>query len=94
MNTVMLLLFEGGSDWVRCVTTHLEQENGNCKSAGEVQSTESKMSLQGLQLLQEQDTKPIPQNHFITDLLTFDLYAGLPEIIVGRILITKMKGLQ
>lgn len=94
MNTVMLLLFEGGSDCIRCVATHLEEENGNYRSAGEVQSTENNTILQGLLLLQEQDTKPIPQNQFVTDLLTFDLYADLPEIIVGIILITKMKALQ
>lgn len=94
MNTVMLLLSEGGSDCIWCVATHLEEENGNYNSAGEVQSTENKMSLQGLLLLQKQDAKPTPQNQFTTDLLTFDLCADVPEIIVGIILIIKMKALQ
>jgi len=90
----MLLLFEGGSDYTSCAATHLEEKNGNCKSAGEVQSTENKRSLQGLLLLQGQDAKPIPQNQFITDLLTFDLYEDLPQIIVGVILIIEMKALE
>ena len=67
MNTVMLLLFEGGSDCIGCVATRLEKDNGSYESAGEAQSTKPKMCLQELLRLQEQDTKPIPQNQFITD---------------------------
>lgn len=93
-STVMLLLFEGGSDCIGCVATHLEKDNGSYKSAGEAQSTKPKMYLQEVLRLQEQDTKPIPQNLFITDLLTFDLYADLPEIIVRIILIVRMKASQ
>lgn len=89
----MLLLFEGGSDCIRRVATHLEEEDGNCNSAGEVQNKENKVGLQAVLLLQEEDSKPIPQNQFITDLLTFDLHADLPEV-VGIISTIKMKTLQ
>lgn len=42
----------------------------------------------------EQDTKPIAQNQFITDLWAFESYGDLPEVIVTIFLMLRMKASQ
>lgn len=68
MTTAMLLLSEGEPDCLRHEVTHVEDENSDRESAGE--RTEKRMSLQRLLLLQQWDTKPIPQSQLVHAYLT------------------------
>lgn len=87
----MLLLFEEGSDCIRYVAAHLDENRSSYESTRQVQSAKKKRNLQQVLLLQEQDTPPLAQSQFISDLLAFDLYADLPEITGMISLILRVK---